>query len=262
MDKRIVYAICIIIAIVTVVSIPFLEKSIFPDSEGPGAVTVLGVGIIFTAITVLLFYLFYKDKNLTKGFFISAITYSSLIILVKFTLGPLSLYKVNQAMSFDPISLTPLGILLISTFTLLLYIGVFYFLFFIFNKSLKNEKTKKKHNIFKIIAFILLIGLIAAVSALPILLLSTSFGIIYLFYAFSSSIGVIMALGLLIAVLFCTLTYNEVKKREIAMKDAGLLVSFFWIGAAILFSYSALWFIYFMTLMALWPLRTFTFSVK
>ena len=263
------WIIFILVALVCVFSLPKIDHALFPSSTGPGAITVFGIGILFTLLTLLLFYSFYKEQSLTSGFLISAVCYSALIILVKFAFGPLSLYEANQTRSFDIMTVNPIAMFFAAVGIFLLYFLVFYIIYRIFKKRAekaigtesKPNENKKPRNFLKVFGFVLLIGVLIALGGIPILMLllfsPLGASIAYLTYIFSTVIGIFMALALVGAILFVCVAFNEVKEQAIKMRDVGLITSFFWIGAAILFAYSALWFVYILIVIAVWPLKTF-----
>ena len=52
--------------------------------------------------------------------------------------------------------------------------------------------------------------------------------------------------------------FDEVEKRAVPLGDATLLASFFWLGLALILLYHVMWIVFFLTLVSIWPFRTFT----
>jgi len=77
----------------------------------------------------------------------------------------------------------------------------------------------------------------------------------YFGYVFSTWVSLFMALALVGAIFFVTAAFKTAKEQALALRDVSVLVSFFWIGAAFLFIYHALWVVYLLILLTLWPLR-------
>src|SRR5919112_3069148 len=52
--------------------------------------------------------------------------------------------------------------------------------------------------------------------------------------------------------------FDEVEKRAVPLGDATLLASFFWLGLALILLYHVMWIVFFLTLVSIWPFRTYT----
>lgn len=78
----------------------------------------------------------------------------------------------------------------------------------------------------------------------------------YLRIIFSTLMGAAIALALLGAVLFLKAAFKEAAEQAIAIRDAGVLAGFFWLGAGLLVLYSSMWLVYILTVIAIWPLKT------
>ena len=48
------------------------------------------------------------------------------------------------------------------------------------------------------------------------------------------------------------------KKRAVHLGDATLLAAFFWLGCALIFLYHAMWVVFLLTLISIWPFQTYT----
>ena len=112
-----------LLSILAIWVIPKLD----PSTEGPGSITVLGVGLVMTLFTAGVIYFGANTSlNLPKKFFLFAFLYNALIIAVKFTISPLSVYQANQLKTFDfQINENPLMLAIIAAVIFLLYFIVF-----------------------------------------------------------------------------------------------------------------------------------------
>ena len=79
----------------------------------------------------------------------------------------------------------------------------------------------------------------------------------YLFYIFST-FGAAIALALILAAFLAYRTFDEVEKRAVRLGDATLLASFFWLGLALIVLYHVMWVVFLLTLVSVWPFRTYT----
>jgi hypothetical protein len=240
-----------------------LDHAVFPHSQGPGAITIAGVGLIFSSLTFLILYMYYKGTGMAPGFFISALAYNLLIVLVK-TLSPVAVYEVNKDMAFDcSYFATPFGFILISVGIFLIYFAVFFAFYSYYKHKIRHETSPRKSRIkaktiVGIVGGLLLAGLMFTSGSIPILLLFIVGGgsINYLGILSGSSLSIAIALALIGAILFLRSAYKNSAEQAIKLRNAGILSAFFWIGAGLLFMYSALWVVYLAALISLWPLRT------
>jgi hypothetical protein len=53
-------------------------------------------------------------------------------------------------------------------------------------------------------------------------------------------------------------SFDEVEKRAVRLGDATLLASFFWLGLTLIVLYHVMWVIFLLTLVSIWPFRTYT----
>jgi len=271
--------------------IPRIDKALFPGSKVPGVITILGVGLVITLfVTAILYFAIKNSLNIPGQFLLFAVLYNALVVIVKFSLAPFSLYVANQSglsIIFLP-SANPLLLSLITAVVFLLYFVVFWFIYFLFQRKLKREllatdsqatlaPKHKGHKVLVIIGLALLVGIIigaggAAIFLLPLLYFTGArfsvleFSVLgsqylgsavleYFGYVFSTWVSLFMALALVGAIFFVTAAFKTAKEQALALRDVSVLVSFFWIGAAFLFIYHALWVVYLLILLTLWPLR-------
>jgi hypothetical protein len=79
----------------------------------------------------------------------------------------------------------------------------------------------------------------------------------YLLYIFTT-FGAAIALALVLAAVLAYKAFDEVEKRAVRLVDATLLASFFWLGLALILLYHVMWIVFFLTLVSIWPFRTYT----
>ena len=254
-----------LLSILAIWVIPKLD----PSTEGPGSITVLGVGLVMTLFTAGVIYFGANTSlNLPKKFFLFAFLYNALIIAVKFTISPLSVYQANQLKTFDfQINENPLMLAIIAAVIFLLYFIVFSGIYLYFkrkvNKSIPQDATvpvekTKGHKALVFWGIALLVGVIIFAGGGAIFFFPLFFSlnaIEYLSFVFSTVFGLVIALALIGAIYFVTGAFRSAAEQAIIMRDVTILASFFWIGAAFLLIYHALWVVYLLILTALWPLR-------
>lgn len=253
-----------LLSILAIWFIPSLDPSI----EGPGSVTVLGVGLVMTLFTAgVIYFGINASLNLPKKFLLFTFLYNALIIAAKFVISPLSVYQANQFKTFDfEINENPFALVMIATVIFLLYFIVFSGIYLYFKRKVKKSipqeavptEKAKGHKAILFWGIALLVGVIILISGGFIFLFPLIFSIFsleYLSFVFSTVFGALIALVLLGAIYFVGAAFNSAAEQAIVMRDVTVLASFFWIGAAFLFIYHALWVVYLLTLTALWPLR-------
>ena len=258
-----------LLSVLAILIIPRIDKALFPLSKGPGSITVLGVGLVMTLFTATVIYFGVNTLlSLPKKFLLFTTLYNALIIAVKFTISPLSVYQANQVKTFSfQINQNPFTLAVIAAAIFLLYFIVFSGIYLYFKGKVKRaisqetnvpvEKTKG-HKALVFWGMALLVGVIVlagggTIFAFP--LIFSMFSLEYLSFVFSTVFGAVIALALIGATYFVGMAFSSVADQAIAMRDITLLISFFWIGAAFLLIYHALWVVYLLILTALWPLR-------
>jgi hypothetical protein len=79
----------------------------------------------------------------------------------------------------------------------------------------------------------------------------------YLLYIFTT-FGSAITLALILAAVLAYKSFDEVEKRAVRLGDATLLASFFWLGLTLIVLYHVMWVIFLLTLVSIWPFRTYT----
>jgi len=270
-----------LLSILAIWLIPKLD----PSTEGPGSVTLLGVGLVTTFFTAgVLYFGVNSSLNLPKKLLLFAFLYNGLIIAVKFVLSPLSLYQANRINTFVLRSFADdrlFNLVIPTAIIFVLYFLVFSLFYVHFKvtvldtiepaeveKRTVSSETKER-KFFVIWGLAALVGILIFVGSvlfftdlvttfllsmlLPILSAVISFQ--YLYYIFSTVFGILIALALVGAIYFVRETFQSAAEQAIILRDVTVLASFFWVGVAFLFMYHALWVVYLLILTTLWPLR-------
>ena len=263
-----------LLSFLAVVGIPYIDKALTPSSDAPGAITIIGVGLVITFLMIgALYFGITSSTSVPKKFLTFFVLYNALVVVVKFSLAPGSLYLANQSQVFEALfsifnnrgSVDPFFLLCTTALIFLLYFLVFWILYRYFKKKLAREldipaaPKSKKHSVPKFIGLALIVGLIIVAGGGGILFIPLFFAgfpaLQYLGYIFSTWVSLFIALALTGAVYFVNAAFKSAAEQARVLRDVLFLVSFFWMGAAFLFIYHALWVVYLLVLTALWPLR-------
>lgn len=258
--------------LLAVVFIPQIDSLLFPGNETPSFITFMGVGLVTIILTgFTLRFGLDTQASYTKQFLLYAFLYNLLIALAKFTLGPFSLYVATLTKDLSSLFLVSGNffiLLYISALIFLLYIAVLLFLYSRYKirlaRSLSGHPDLPTHagwrKIIQGVAVLLLIPILIVAGgspfAFPILLSAPALE--YLSFVFSTLYGIVIASSLVGAIYFAKKTFDSATDQALLVKDATLLVSLLWIGISFLLLYHALWVVYFLVLMTLWPLKVVT----
>jgi len=229
-------------------------------------------------VTIFVFMTFLKQRlGNNMSILYLALAYNLLIIIVKFSLAPASLYKANP-------TLVTGGALDISNFNSnwmiigLMALGVFlmYWLVFTVLKyitisgvskriGLKSKKVRAKVNwvfVGIIVAFCIFTGGGALVFALLLPLIAFNASGPYIGYIFSTGYSVFIALALLAAVSCAGAMFVKTERETVINKNLPLLISVIWIGIGLLLIFHILWAVYLFVLTSLWPFKVITVTSK
>jgi len=84
----------------------------------------------------------------------------------------------------------------------------------------------------------------------------------FLFYLnYISFFALVIGVALVLALVLAWKTFDRVElqsARGARMGDATLLAGFFWIGLATITLYHVMWVVFLLTLVSIWPFRTYT----
>jgi len=255
-----------------VVTVPYL----FTGSEQPDFTVFLVAGVAVIMLTAGLFgYIDRLGLGLGKTALVLAAGYNALIAAVKLGLAPAAMYTANQERTFtaqldsdDPNSLW--FYIVVGMAVLFLYLSVFRVMYWFFKRRFQRRAgaqissaptgradTQRARR-----------GIIVALTVVVIAILAPFFWIVpvflvamptlsYLSYVFAT-FGVAIALALGLATILAYRTFDQVEKQAAHLKDATLLANFFWLGLVLILIYHAMWAVFLLTLVSIWPFRTYT----
>jgi hypothetical protein len=203
--------------------------------------------------------------------------YNAAKATVKLGLAPAALYQANREQSFDDSMVDPNKLwfyLGVGSAVLLLYLLVFGVMYGVFRRRL-GHRTRRSDTppgrrgrwvgrVFGRRRRAVLVVLVVACVALLASFLWVMPGVFvglptlsYLAYIFST-FGTAIALALILAAILAYRAFDEVERRAVRLGDATLLVAFFWLGLALILLYHAMWVVFLLTLVSIWPFRTYT----
>jgi hypothetical protein len=239
-------------------------------------------GIALILLTSLLLGLAAKKLGFNRAWFLLALGYNTLIIIIKFILSPQSIYGQtielsNFGSSFDPNSSG--GYLFVGAGVSLVYLAVLGIIYNVFKKIFAAKigmaksfwKPKKKTVIILAIigGVIALMALTAASWLLiPMLFLYLFAGspILYLGYFFAgnifSELGFLILPIIVLAIIFAIGAFSQTCVQAVKLRDSTILASFFWLALSLILAYHALWIVYMGVLASIWPFRTISPSGK
>jgi hypothetical protein len=234
----------------------------------------VGAGFIMVAFTTLLFTIL---GQLKLGFGASALVlalgYNSVIAIIKFALSPAALYLANQKGSFSTLTADPNSIyftILTSVLILFFYVGVFALIYKAFVRKLNNQKVSDdaKNNFDKVfsnkklyLSLYFVVGIIGlaiyglGIIALPLIEVGST--LTYLGYVFTAfGLPLIAAIGA--GIFLAYRSFKHVSEQVVVTGNTALLASFFWLGVSLIVIYHVLWVIFMLTLIHIWPFKTYT----
>ena len=243
---------------------------LFAGPVRPEFAVFLVAGVAAIVLTAGLFgYVYRLGLGFGRTVLVLAAGYNALIAAVKLGLAPAALYQANREQAFeaavgDPNSLWFL--LGIGSGVLLLYLLVFGVMYGVFRRrfrrrSLPSEPSPEQRGRWSNRTIV--IGAVAIVAfaasflwIMPLVYVGfPTFS--YLLYIFST-FGAAITLALVLAAFLAYKSFDEVEKRAVRLGDATLLASFFWLGLALIVLYHVMWVVFLLTLVSIWPFRTYT----
>jgi hypothetical protein len=254
---------------VVVVTIP----RFFAYSQQPTFLVFLGAGVAVIILTAGLFgYIDRLGLGFGKTVLVLAAGYNALIAAVKLGLAPAALYEANQERSFDASLADPNSLwfyLAVGSGVLLLYALVFRVMYGVFKRRFRRREREigspperggrwagRRRPILIALVVVSVALLASFLWVMPIVFVGLP-TLSYLTYVFST-FGAAIALALILAAVLAYKTFARVEQRAIHLKDATLLASFFWLGLALIVLYHAMWAVFLLTLVSIWPFRTYT----
>ena len=243
---------------------------LFAGSERPGFAIFLVAGVAAIVLTAVLFaYVYSLGMGFGRTVLVLAFGYNALIAAVKFGLAPAALYQANREQAFEASVSDPNSLwffLGIGSGVLLLYLLVFGVMYRVFRRRFRRRaltsetspeqglRWSSKTIVISIVACVAFVASFVWVMPAFYIGLPT---LSYLAYIFST-FGAAIMLALILAAFLAYRTFDEVEKRAVRLGDATLLASFFWMGLALIVLYHVMWVVFLLTLVSIWPFRTYT----
>jgi hypothetical protein len=230
----------------------------------------LVAGVAAIVLTAGFFgYIYRLDMCFGRTVLVLAAGYNALIAAVKLGLAPAALYQANREQAFDAAFGDPNELwfyLGVGSGILLLYLLVFGVMYSVFRRrfrrrSLPSEPPPEQRGRWSNRTIVVGVVVLVAIAAsflwiMPVVYVGLpTFS--YLFYIFTT-FGAAIALALVLAAVLAYRAFDEVEKRAVRLGDATLLASFFWLGLALILLYHVMWIVFFLTLVSIWPFRTYT----
>ena len=243
---------------------------LFSGPEQPGFTIFLVAGVTVIVLTAGLFgYVYRLGMGFGSTVLVLAAGYNALIAAVKLGLAPAAFYQANREEAFDSWMGDPNSLwfyLGVGSGILLLYLLVFGMMYRVFRRRFRRRSLTSETPPEPRVRWSgknIVIGVVAGVAFVASFLwLLPAFYIglptlSYLFYI-SSTFGVVIMLALGLAAVLAYRTFDEVEQRAVRLGDATLLASFFWLGLALIVLYHVMWVVFLLTLVSMWPFRTYT----
>jgi hypothetical protein len=222
------------------------------------------VGVICCA---LLLWGLRSDVGLPWKVAVYAVVFNALVIVVKLGLAPHGFYEVNQQRDIDATLGTidnSFVALLAAATVFALYGAVYIVLYRTFRAKIAHLEAddpvpkviRGQHLVIGVV--VLTVLLVASGGGILLVLLPLFAGLDYVDFVFSSGLSLVVAGLLACATAFAALTFSSAAERARLVGDAGLFLSFFWVGLYFLALYHALWVVYILVLTSIWPLKVVT----
>lgn len=241
------------ISLLSIKIIPSVDKFLFPETTGPTLFTYVGVGLsILICMAFTLYFVLKNSFGLLTQFIIYTLVYNAIVVIVKFSLAPASLYLVAKNFGdkfvWEKSVSNEFMALCTTLFICSLYLLVFRSIYKDFLKKTQNKlsspqnNASDENNTAKIVFYQGLgLFLVFSFGSIPFfflfLFLQTTNAINYFISVFYSTLGLPIALLLIIATRFAKKSFNSLSEQAILLKDATILTSFLWIGFSFILAY-------------------------
>lgn len=236
---------------------PRLDYAINPGAGYPGLISFVGVGLVVLGLTTLLMWVGLRRLLPKTGVFLAAaLGYNALVIAVKFSLSPLSVYRqesgsdAGSGFFFLNNQLAYPGL---AAITAILYGAVFFGLYGIARAQLQRRlgiTVARERRFVQLIVVMFVLAVVGGVTVIGLL----GFLEYSLLVVFSTVLGLFVAIALIGAVALCSIAFREVTDQAVLLRNVSLLSTFAWIGLAFIAAYHILWLVFLLTLISLWPL--------
>lgn len=261
-------AVVTVLALATVLVVPHLAGPGHPSGGlakgAPPVGVLLATSVIISLLTTGALYLaMRRDLKLPVAVALYAVAYESLVVAVKFGLGPYGLYEVNRR---APLSVWGgngvgvLGALLIAAAVFVLYFAVYGSLYIWVRRNVRHRrpearltpKMRAMGTTFGVVLPVLVLGAGGWMAVVALFSLPAQ----YLSLLFSSGVAGLTALALAAATVLAGMVFRSTADQVGALGTANLLVNVFLVGLVFLVLLHVLWVVYVAVLTSLWPLNT------
>lgn len=241
------------------------------EGEAPPVRVLLVDGIGVAAVMTLAVWLAVRlDLRLSHQVAWYAVAFNVLVVAVKLVLAPHAIYQVNKALPFttDLTLDTPEGAVAAALLVFAVYALVLRVVYLLARARLgrrtgvlNGPRLWPSHG--GRLALFAVAGLVVAVvgtggMALLAAVIVGAPGLQYLDFVFSSSVSVVVAVSLACAVWLASRAFRAAEERAVALGNAAVLTSLFWVCLGFLALYQVLWVVYVLALTSVWPLRVVT----
>jgi hypothetical protein len=248
--------------------------NLFSGPEQPSFAVFLIAGVAVITLTAVLFvYIGHLGLGFGRTALVLGAGYNALITAVKFSLAPAALYTSNQRQDFDSTfgdPNSPWFYIAVGAAVMFLYVGVFRVMYVVFQRRFRSRAGvtdtqagrrrtwvgRRRRPILIVFAVAIVVFLASFLWVIPVLFVGMP-TLSYLIYIFST-FGVTILLALILAAILAYKTFLRVEDRAVHLKDATLLANFFWLGLTLIVLYHAMWVVFLLTLVSIWPFRTYT----
>lgn len=243
-----------VVALVAAYVFPQVDKANNPASTAPGLITYLGVGLAVLTLTALMLFAGLRGLLPRTAIFVAAaFGYNALIVLVKFALGPVALYKVNEGEGFWVLNGETGGFAFfgLAAIVATLYGAAFVLLFLFFRSDLHKRigippRFENRFVILVVVMFVLAVtGAVTVIGALGFLE--------YLLAVLA--VGPMVALALVAAIALCAVAFRESVDQALLIRNVAVLSTFAWVGLAFIAAYHVVWLVFALVLISIWPLK-------
>ena len=195
-----------------------------------------------------------------------AAAFNLLVIAAKLVLGPYAVYEVNQVVPLkgtvtiaDPVGAAGAAVLVFALYALVLW-----FLFLLSRQRLParlrpgraSSRRRLVSGLQRRWPVLLLLSPLLGIGVTVLLyagLLAAGLGLQYLTFVFTSGVSLAVAVTLAVAVLLAGRAFRTAERRAVALGDAAVLASLFWVCLGFLALYQVL-----RCAHVVWPLKVVT----
>ena len=246
-------------AIVASWSFPQLDHALNPTAAYPGLISFLGVGMSVLVLTTLLFVAGLRALLPRSVLFVAAaLAYNGLLVAVKLGLGPMALYATSASGSYSGFLFLdmPLAFPGVAAIAAVLYGAGFLVIYLVYHARLQRQLGPTTGFANRALQVFVIMFVLAVVGGLTVIGLGGFLE--YAFSAFSGLLGVLIAGALVLAIICCSVAFKEAADQAAMTRNVAVLSSFAWIGLAFIAAYHFLWLVFLLTLISIWPLRSWS----